>query len=73
MACSDYWINADGKCRIIHIKEAQALFNTRCTVQDDRVDTYVDNLACVFGWENMSGTCTDPVLVRSQRIYGILP
>lgn len=29
---------------------------------DHRVDAYVDNLACVYGWENMSGR--DPVLNR---------
>jgi hypothetical protein len=62
-----YWNNTDG--RIIRIKEAQNLFicNTfNCAVQDNRVDTYVDNLACVFSYENMSSK--DPVLVGSRRI-----
>jgi hypothetical protein len=64
VTCSDYWSNEDD--RPIHIKEAQALFNTLCAVQDvvkdHRVDAYVDNLACVFAWENMSGK--DPVLIK---------
>lgn len=67
IVCSDYWRNEDD--RPIHVKEAQALFNALCSVKDvvknHRVDAYVDNLACVYGWESMSGK--DPALNRIMK------
>lgn len=67
IVCADYWRNEDD--RPIHVKEAQALFNALCSVKDvvknHRVDAYVDNLACVYGWESMSGK--DPALNRIMK------
>lgn len=62
MQVSDFWPQNDD--RAIHLKEAHALVNTLRSVPDrvrnHRVDAYVDNLACVFAWENQKGK--DPQL-----------
>ena len=59
---SDFWKNDDS--RPIHLKEANALVNALNSVsnkvRDHRVDAYVDNLACVYAWENFSSK--DPEL-----------
>ncbi|VDI72378.1 Hypothetical predicted protein [Mytilus galloprovincialis] len=49
---SDFWDEKDE--RAIHLKETQALINglksVSVSIQDHRVDTFVDNMACVQAW-----------------------
>lgn len=41
------------------------LCSVKDVVKNHRVDAYVDNLACVYGWESMSGK--DPALNRIMK------
>ena len=62
----DYW--SVGDHRPIHIKEADALFKSLCSlsekIRDSRVDAYVDNQALLWSWEREGA--------RDIRMNGIL-
>ncbi|KAJ8300929.1 hypothetical protein KUTeg_022448 [Tegillarca granosa] len=57
LSFSDFWLADD--VRPIHVKEAEALLNAFLSVsdivKDQRVNAYVDNLACVHAWQDHSG------------------